>query len=98
MHNVIKNGDMDKYLYDVRRTLKKRCGILTDSLQGSFDYVKPNGGYFIWIKLPFDSLDFLDYCVKNKVRFHTGNKFSSNGSLREYIRLSFSFKSSFKKN
>ena len=90
VHNVIRDGDMDTYLDRVRSTLKRRCDVLANSLK-LFDFVKPNGGYFIWIKLPFDSLDFLDYCTKNKVKFHTGNKFSSNGSLREYIRLSFSF-------
>ena len=90
VHNILEDGNMDKYLDDTKNRLSKRCEVLSENLS-EFSFIKPNGGYFIWIKLPFDSIKFLQYCQGKKVKFHTGNKFSSNGQMRDFIRLSFSF-------
>ena len=90
VHNILEDGNMDKYLDDTKNRLSKRCDMLSENLS-EFCFIKPNGGYFIWIKLPFDSIKFLQYCLGKKVKFHTGEKFSSNGQMRNFIRLSFSF-------
>lgn len=90
VHNIINCGDLDEYAAKTRSILKQRCNTLADSLTG-INFNRPTGGYFIWCKLPFDSPKFLDYCSDKKVKFHVGSKFSGNGNLGEYIRLSFSF-------
>ena len=102
VHNIIEDGTLENYINSVRNRLKERCTILSNSLQ-NMNFKKPNGGYFIWVNLgpKFNSKLFLEYCIKNKVKFHTGDKFSSNESnesniknnenMINYIRLSFSF-------
>ncbi len=75
---------------DEREILKERCNTLTNNLL-DLEFDKPNGGYFVWCKLPFKSSDFLKYCEEKKIKFHIGNKFSGNGRLDNYLRLSFSF-------
>jgi len=92
VHNVIESGDMENYLNTTRKRLEKRCDTLCDRLN-DFTFVKPKGGYFLWIDLDNNSLKFLEYCQENdgRVKFHTGNKFSYNGKLKNCIRLSFSY-------
>ena len=90
VHNVIQNGDLDSYLDKMRKVLYERCNTLCENLDtGSF--VKPKGGYFVWLDTDVNTLNMLNYCNDNKVKYHSGNKFSGNNSLENYIRLSFSF-------
>lgn len=90
VHNIIEAGDLDEYILNTRQILKERCNTLSESLS-DLSFIKPTGGYFIWIDTPFDSRQFLKYCEDKKVKFHTGNKFSGYGKLENYLRLSFSF-------
>ena len=90
VHNIIEDGYLDKYLDETRDRLNQRCQVLCDNLT-SFNFIKPNGGYFLWIKLPINSIKFLEYCKNERIKFHTGNKFSNDGNKQEFIRLSFSF-------
>jgi DNA-binding transcriptional MocR family regulator len=57
------------------------------------DVQKPKGGYFLWIKLKpeFSALKLAERMDTYKVKFHHGNKFSSNGTADNYIRLSYSW-------
>ena len=90
VHNIIESGDMDNYLDKTKAILAERCRVLSEQLS-AFNFNVPKGGYFIWINLGFDSHKFLEFCSKNKVKFHTGDKFSSNSQMKDHIRLSFSF-------
>jgi len=90
INNIIDSGDLENYLNETRLTLKKNCDELCNNLDG-LTFRKPEGGYFIWIESNFDCIAFLDYCSGKKLKFHCGNKFSSEGKLKNYFRLSFSF-------
>ena len=60
----------------------------------NIDYIRPYGGYFLWIKLNTinDSTKFLKFCEKYKVKFNPGSKFATDSKyFNEYIRLSFSY-------
>jgi len=90
VNNIIDNGDLENYLNKTRTTLKNNCDALCDNLVG-LTFRKPVGGYFIWIETNFNCIEFLDYCSDKKLKFHTGNKFSAEGELKNCFRLSFSF-------
>ena len=46
----------------------------------------------MWIDiLNQDSIELLEKAIENKVKFHSGNKFSAVNKLRNFIRLSFSY-------
>ncbi len=63
--------------------------LIINFLAEAFD----KGGYFIWIQFKTirNTSDFLKICEKNRVKFHPGNKFSTNSSYGNCIRLSFSY-------
>lgn len=93
---------MDKYNFE--KHIEKICGIykgkldlmcsLIDSEIGDFfEYNKPEGGLFIWCKLP-DSVNMLDFCqkgVENKVAVVPGSAFMvTENDKTNCIRLNFS--------
>ena len=89
VHNILNEGDLDEHVAKTRNILKSRCDKLISNL--SLNFVKPTGGYFIWCKLPFKASEFLKFCENNRIKFHIGSKFSGDGKLDNYLRLSFSF-------
>lgn len=90
VHNIIENGDLDSYLDYMRGVLQERCLALCNNLKvGNFDI--PKGGYFVWLETNVNTLEMLGYSSENKVKYHSGNKFSGNDRLENYMRLSFSF-------
>ena len=56
---------------------------------------KPEGGFFIWIKLPTgtDTGKLYDGAVKARVQYTAGTSFFPNGGGERFIRLAFSFES-----
>ena len=95
VHNIIKTGELEKNINEVRGQLKKRCEVLCDVLAKNgenFDFERPSGGYFLWLKLPnINTVSLLPYAENNRVKYHSGNKFSANDMLKDYLRLSFSY-------
>ena len=75
--------------------LKQNCQMMVEYLQqySNIEFNEPTGGYFIWInfKTIKDVPEFVKYCEKNKVKFHSGNKFSTDDSYFSSARLSFSY-------
>ena len=57
-----------------------------------FNFVKPRGGYFVWVKsLLCDSNELLKIATNHKINFHIGTKFSPKGNNQDYFRLSCSY-------
>jgi 2-aminoadipate transaminase len=56
---------------------------------------RPEGGFFIWIKLPTrtDTKRLFDNAVKARVQYTAGPSFFPNGGGERFIRLAFSFES-----
>jgi 2-aminoadipate transaminase len=54
---------------------------------------RPEGGFFIWIKLPTgtDTTKLYDNAVKARVQYTAGPSFFPNGGGERFIRLAFSF-------
>lgn len=94
---VIEEGWQHTYLEELRQIYQARIEIMEAGLRQHFppevQYVKPGGGYFFWLRFPeqVDTNRFLAPAEARKVGFRPGSKFSANGGLRNYMRLSFSF-------
>ena len=73
--------------------LKNNCNAMISFLNNNnISFIKPNGGYFLWLNLDIKNMDnFIKICENNKIKFHAGQKFSVNNNYRNYIRLSFSY-------
>jgi 2-aminoadipate transaminase len=54
---------------------------------------KPEGGFFIWIKLPTgtDRKKLAELAAESRVQYVPGGSFYPNGGGEEYIRLAYSY-------
>lgn len=80
----------DKYA----ERLKAACMTLNSKLPQKCSFVAPSGGYFLWIRFPeeVDCNDFNQYCMRKfGVLAIAGSRFSSGGSHKNFLRLTFAF-------
>ncbi len=67
VYEWMTNYDFLAHISKIKDVYRKRinlmCGLLDSELSGFFDYTRPEGGLFIWCKLP-DSIPMLDYAKK----------------------------------
>ncbi|KAL4222845.1 hypothetical protein ACF0H5_018885 [Mactra antiquata] len=98
MATALKEGLLQKHLELLRKEYGERmniaCNALTECLPDSVKCHNPNGGFFIWLKLPdqVDTLELLRMALtKYKVNFINGSSTSPSGSYQNYVRLSISF-------
>ena len=94
---ALEQGWQDQYLDLLCTTYRARSAALDRALRWEFGdwiaYVKPEGGYFYWVRLPetVDAGEYLAQAAAHKVGYRPGSRFSSQGVLRNYLRLSFAF-------
>ena len=90
-YNVNAHIDEIKKIY--KRKLNLMCSCLDEHCKGFISYVRPQGGLFIWAKLP-DNVNMLDYVNKlleRKVAVVPGAAFMVDDTKPcSYIRLNFS--------
>ena len=99
VEKMLKNRDVDELLASEKHRLGSNLSFVTEYLKSNlgryFNFVIPEGGYFVWMKLKSEY-----NCVKEKifekmeeykVKFHCGNKFSINREFDDCIRISVSF-------
>lgn len=89
--------DVDRHIEDIRKIYKRKLDLMCDCLdeycKGFITYVRPQGGLFVWAKLP-DNVDMLAYVnalLERKVAVVPGSAFMTDDkALCSYIRLNFS--------
>lgn len=89
--------DVDAHIDEIkkiyRRKLNLMCSCLDEHCKGFISYVRPQGGLFIWAKLP-DNVNMLNYVNKlleRKVAVVPGTAFMVDDTKPcSYIRLNFS--------
>lgn len=75
-----------------RRKLNLMCDLIDEKLGDFVEYVRPEGGMFVWCKLPahVDMMDFCNKAVQNKVAVVPGSAFTvEEGETSDCIRLNF---------
>lgn len=87
------NAHIDEIKKIYRRKLNLMCSCLDEHCKGFISYVRPQGGLFIWAKLP-DNVNMLNYVNKlleRKVAVVPGTAFMVDDTKPcSYIRLNFS--------
>jgi DNA-binding transcriptional MocR family regulator len=97
VQSALELGLQLDHLINLKTVYGQRMVFLSTALQRHFgssaDFSKPNGGFFIWLRLPehIDAEAFLAKARQHNVGFQPGVRFSSRQSLKNYIRLCFSF-------
>lgn len=92
-----KNYDIDAHLNKIRKVYERKLNLMCDCIDrelGDFvEYVRPEGGLFIWCRLP-DSVnmpEFVKKAVERKVAVVPGSAFLIDDTDEtQYIRLNFS--------
>ena len=97
VYHWLKEYDLKEHIAKMqeiyRGKLNLMCDLVDSELGDYVEYVRPEGGLFVWCKLR-DDLPMLDFCkkaVEKKVAVVPGTAFlaDENGST-QYIRLNFS--------
>lgn len=95
VHEVVKDGFLDRHIPTVRRLYADQCQAMLDALQeffpSSVTWTRPEGGMFIWATLPkhIDSMQLLEEAVAQNVAFVPGAPFYANEAECNTLRLSF---------
>ncbi|XP_076249440.1 2-aminoadipate transaminase isoform X2 [Calliopsis andreniformis] len=94
LHLKIEDEYLDKLNKIYSERLSVLCNVLDQYLPKSCSYKSPEGGYFVWIHLPIEinGADFVSWCQKEyKVSAIPGQRFSSIGKSRNFLRISIGF-------
>ncbi|HEU5089179.1 MAG TPA: PLP-dependent aminotransferase family protein [Roseiflexaceae bacterium] len=93
------DGKLDAHIQELIACYRHKRDIMLDAIKSEFpdDVIapKPNGGFFIWAKLPDDisATALAKKAVENGVAFVPGTGFYANGQGDDAIRLAFSYQS-----
>ena len=93
MNNYDMTGHINKIKSNYGKRLDLMCGLIDSELGDFVTYLKPEGGLFIWCKLPesVDMLTFAKVAADNKVAVVPGTAFMMYPEDKtQYIRLNFS--------
>lgn len=80
VYRWFKEYDVDAHIDEIRKIYRKKINLMCEKLDEycpQIEYVRPQGGLFLWAKLP-ENVDMLDYCkrlVERKVAVVPGNAF-----------------------
>eukprot|EP00818_Percolomonas_sp_WS_P006575 CAMPEP_0117445768 /NCGR_PEP_ID=MMETSP0759-20121206/5974_1 /TAXON_ID=63605 /ORGANISM="Percolomonas cosmopolitus, Strain WS" /LENGTH=403 /DNA_ID=CAMNT_0005237971 /DNA_START=409 /DNA_END=1620 /DNA_ORIENTATION=+ len=103
INQAIQDGSFEENLLYVRDSYSQRLDALHAALQHHgyqyFEYHKPRGGYFLWVRIKLrgderrssdEEMDaFYKACEKRKVQVVDGNKCCVSGGHHDYLRLCF---------
>lgn len=92
-----KKYDVNAHISKIQDIYRNKLNLMCDCIEkelGDFvEYVRPEGGLFIWCRLPddVDMLEFVQKALAKKVAVVPGNAFLMNDTDKtQYIRLNFS--------
>nr|CAD7439005.1 unnamed protein product [Timema bartmani] len=96
--SILELGLEDKHLDFLVHTCKERmqavCDTLDQFLPSYCSFMRPEGGYFVWLRLP-ESVDANRLAVwcqeKYKVAAIPGSRFSVKQGFKNYLRLAIAF-------
>ena len=95
VQSAIETGLQSQHLEQMKDVYRKRAAQLVDALRrnmpDSVRFEKPQGGFFIWLKLGSntDTSSLRRLAVQNNVNFQPGVNFSAGEQLQHCLRLCF---------
>ena len=99
MASYLENINLDKSLTNLREAYQAKCSTLIQSLEQylpvSVSWYVPEGGYFVWVKVPgVDTAQLLPQALAEGVSYVPGKYFFMDQKEgTEFLRLSFSYAS-----
>jgi len=93
----IELGFLDRQVETLRATYRQRRDLLLDGLARHLPdgcrWVRPGGGFFVWLRLPpgVDTAALLPVAESHGVSYVPGTRFYTAGGGERYCRLAFTF-------
>lgn len=95
--DFLASGEFYKHVEVVKKVYKKKKDAMLDVLQKympeGVTWTKPEGGLFLWVKLPeyMSADDMFEDAIKENVAYVIGSAFHCDGSGKNTMRLNFSY-------
>jgi 2-aminoadipate transaminase len=95
--DFLASGEFYKHVDMVKKVYKKKKDAMLDVLQKympeGVTWTKPEGGLFLWVKLPeyMSADDMFEDAIKENVAYVIGSAFHCDGSGKNTMRLNFSY-------
>jgi 2-aminoadipate transaminase len=92
----LENYDTEKYWRTIRDEYQKQCNSMLIALKKfmpkTVSWTEPEGGMFIWLKLPnyINSFELFNKSIAEKVAFVPGEVFYTSSKATNYMRLNYS--------
>ncbi len=96
-HEVGQHGFLDRHVKVIQATYKERRNAMLDALEehmpDGITWTRPQGGLFLWVTLPqqFNTTEMLQEAIDEKVAYVPGEFFYPDGSMKNNMRLNFSY-------
>jgi 2-aminoadipate transaminase len=96
VHQMLESGGLEMNIAKLISIYRLRIASMDAALRQhlpDIEYILPQGGYFFWIHLPddIDASALQGRAQAFQVGFRPGMLFSSQGGMKDYLRLSFVF-------
>lgn len=94
---MMRNGDLDRHIVNLRRTYAKKLERVEDALERYTSeyatYTRPLGGFFLWLQLRpgMSSRDVQMAANQRGVVVGQGPQFFADGQATNHVRLAFSY-------
>jgi len=92
---LIEAGDLEKNIDTLIATYRSRLKVMDAALRREIpqaEFETPQGGYFFWVRLSgLDTGQLRDKAREFDVGLRQGALFSSQGGMRDYVRLGYTF-------
>lgn len=96
VRGLLENNELNNNIQKLNSIYQARVSVMDKALSQNIPdalYQVPQGGYFFWVRLPgnTDAESLIEHAEAYKVSFRPGVRFSSQGGLRDFVRLCFAF-------
>ncbi len=96
---LLRRGLVHKLIDRIRRVYREKRDLMLESMELHFpeeaEWREPKGGLFLWVEMPigFDADALLDDALRRGVAYIPGSNFFTDPSVRNYLRLNYSYPS-----
>lgn len=96
-NEFLKRYDIDEHIASIKSVYRDKCSLMDKEMKENFsseiEWVKPEGGMFIWAKLP-ENIEAAEFCRRAinefKIAIVPGSAFAINDEKLNYFRLNYS--------
>jgi 2-aminoadipate transaminase len=95
VRELIEAGDLEQNIASLIAVYRSRSKVMDEALKRELPqaiFETPQGGFFFWVRLPgMDAGKLREVARKFNLGFRQGALFSSQGGMRDYVRLCYAF-------